>query len=147
MSIGRLEWEWEGRRQEEILHTSFSFKEYKIYSSLLGFGGFFSLRFVYSALLSSQLGCKPTSCLHKKMSAGKQQTCCFSFHAKDAASQHSLLDALSAITPVLAFPEATIWCFLTTETLCCYMKTFNSHLVINMYEFRQMPHLSGRKGY
>lgn len=80
------------------------------------------------------------------MSTGKWQTCCFSFHAKDAASQHSLLAALPAITPVLSFPEATILCFLTIETLCFYMKIFNSYLVINTYKFRQMPHLSGRKG-
>ncbi|EOB05445.1 hypothetical protein Anapl_06602 [Anas platyrhynchos] len=80
-----------------------------------------------------------------QMPAGRQQPCCASFPAKDAARQHAALDAPSASIPVPSFPAATIPRFLTTETFCFYIQLFNN-LVVNAYQLSHMSRSSGRHG-
>lgn len=88
---------------------------------------------------------QPFSRLPVQMPAGRQQPCCASFPAKDAARQHAALDAPSASIPVPSFPAATIPRFLTTETLCFYIQLFNN-LVVNAYQLSHMSRSSGRHG-
>lgn len=75
----------------------------------------------------------------------QQEPCCFSFPAKDAASQCALLDALSATTPALTFPAATTLRFLTTGMLCFYIQLFNNYPEINTHLLWQTHCFSGRK--
>lgn len=150
MSIRRLESEQTGGREEDSKYSALSFpsrsKELTVW---WGFWLFLVVVVVKTCLLCSVIN--PNSMqthlpLHRRTSTCQQEPCCFSFPAKDAASQCALLDALSATIPAPTFPAATVLCFLTAGMLCFYIQLFNNYPEINTHQLRQTHCFSGRKG-